>query len=81
MVVVMMEWKMFGTKGKFHSAKEKLLELVRGLGMESSDSSLPTSVSAVAPYATAYSRNNYSLKAESKKAEALMYQRMFDRPR
>lgn len=76
-----MEWKTSETKGKFHSAKAKLFRLVRGLGMESSNSSLPTSVSTVAPYATANLRNSYSLKAESKKAEALMYQRMFDRPR
>lgn len=76
-----MEWKMFEKKGRFRSVKEKLFRLIRSLGKESSNVSLPTPVFTVAPYETVNSRTNNSLEAELKKAEALMYQRMFDQPK
>ena len=59
-----MEWKMFGTKGKFGSAKQKLFKVVRligGLGKEGSNASSPTPVFTVAPDKPANSLPNYSL--------------------
>jgi hypothetical protein len=75
-----MEWRMFETKERVRSAKEKLFRLIKGLEKESS-CSLPTPVFTVATYETVNSRINNSLEAELKKAEALMYQRMFNQPK
>ena len=76
--------KMFEIKGKFGSAREKVFKVFRsvsGLGKEDSNVSLPTPVFTVAPSKPANSLTNYSLEAELKKAEALMYLRTFDRPK
>jgi len=75
-----MEWKMFETRERFRSAKERLFRLIKGLEKESSKS-FSTPVFTVALYETVSSSKNNSLEAELKKAEALMYQRMFDRPK
>ena len=80
-----MEWKMLGIRGKLGSAKEKVLKvfrLISGLGKEDSNVSLPTPVITVAPYEPVKPFTNYSLEAELKNAEALMYWRMLlDRPK
>ena len=79
--------KMFEIRGKFGSAREKVFKVfkvfrsVNGLGREDSNVSLPTPALTVAPSKPANSFTNYSLEAELKKAEALMYLRMFDRPK
>lgn len=72
---------MFETKGKLDLAKQKLLRLFRGLGKEDSNASSSGPILSVAPYELEKRLLNRSLEAELKKAEALIYLRMSDRPR
>jgi len=75
---------MFERKEKSVSFKRRLLrvfKLINGLGKGNHNVSLGAPAFAVVPYKPANSPTNYSLEAELKKAEALMYLRMFDRPK
>ncbi len=78
-----MEQKMFKTKGRFRSAREKLF---RSIGLGGKDSSAPSLVLRartfiVAPQEHAVPFISHNSKAELKKAQAMMHQRLFDRPR
>lgn len=78
-----MKRRTFVIKGRFGWAKGKLfnvLRLINGLGKDS-DVSSPTPVCTVALSKPVNSLTNYSLEAELKKAQALMYWHMWDRPR
>ncbi len=78
-----MERKVFEAKGRFRSAKEKLFRSI-SLGKEDSSAPSPTPrarTTIVAPHEPTVSFINYNSKAELKKAQALMYHRIFDRPR
>ncbi len=75
---------MFERKGKSVSFKRRLLRmfrLINGLGKGNHNVSLGGPAFAVVPYEPSNLPTNYSLEAELKKAEALMYLRMFDRPK
>ena len=79
-----MEWKTFGMRRKLVSAGQRVsrvLRLMSGLGKEDSNVSSPTPVPTVAPFETVNSLTSYSLEAELKKAQALAYWRMADRPK
>lgn len=78
-----MKTKMFETKGRLGSMKEKVfkrLRLTSYLG-ENSPVSKPTSAFTVAPLKPVNSLTDYVAEAELKKAEAIMYWRMLDRPK
>ncbi len=75
---------MFERKEKSVSFKRRLsrvFKLINGLEKGNHNVSLGAPAFAGAPYKPGDSPTNYSLEAELKKAEALMYLRMMDRPK
>ena len=73
---------MFERKEESVSFKRRLsrvFKLINGLEKGNHNVSFVAPAFAVAPYKPANSPTNYSLEAELKKAEALMYLRMVDR--
>jgi len=75
---------MFGIKRKLVSARQKAFKAFRlfgGLEKEDPNVSSPTPVFTVAPYEPVSSITDYALEAELKKAKALAYWHMSDRPK
>lgn len=73
---------MFERKEESVSFKRRLsrvFKLINGLEKGNHNISLGSPAFTAAPYKPANSPTNYSLEAELKKAEALMYLRKFDR--
>ncbi len=79
-----MKRKMLTLEGISGSAKEKVLSitrLIRELGKDDSKDSSPNPLSMVAQHNPVNALVYNSLEAEQKKAQALMYSRLFDKPK
>ena len=76
---------MVGLKGKLVLAKQKAVEVFRLISSSGKEDSNISSSNAVfrvaAPYETMKARTRALARAERTKAEALVYWRMWDRPK